>query len=586
MGWHLWVTLTVIALMIAAMARNISSPDIILVAGLTLLLLCGIVSPEQAFAGFANPAVITLAALFVVAAGMRETGALDWVATRILGHPGSVVSAQLRLMIPAALLSVFLNNTPVVAMMVPLVSEWARRHDLRRSQLMIPLSYATILGGTCSLLGTSTNLVLAELVTQQQPGLEVGMFDVAYLGIPALLVGMLYVVLMARRLLPSQMAVGQSLKHPREYMLIMRVEAKSSVVGKSVEEAGLRHLPGLFLVEVEREGTTLTAVAPHTRLAAGDRLCFAGLVDGLVDLRNIRGLVPDTNQVDKLTGNPDRNLVEAVVAMRSPLVGRNARQANFRNHYNAAIIAVHRHGQRVRAKVGDIVFEPGDTLLLETSPSFVRNHRNDASFALVSRVEGSTPRRYGRAWLAGGLLITMVLLNLSGLLALLPAALMSAGLMIILRCVRTHEARQAIDLPILITIAAAFGLGEALHSSGAATLLATGIKELATPLGSMGLLALLYLATSLLSAIVSNTAAAVLMFPIAAAAAPADMPALAYTLVLMLAAATSLATPIGYQTNLMVYGPGGYRFADFLRFGLPLQLLIALVVIPLVALRL
>lgn len=575
MGWEAWVTLAATVAMVAAMVRGLS-PDLVLLAGLCLFVTTGIVPVGRGFAGFANEGVLTVAVLFVVAAGVRDTGGLDLLLRRVLGRPRGLREALLRMFLPVSAVSAFLNNTPLVAMMVPVVTDWARRNRLPLSRLLIPLSYASILGGTCTLIGTSTNLVVYGLVREQRPDVEIGLFDIAVLGAPALLVGVAYVLIAARRLLPDRAGSQQLIATPREYTVSMRVEEGSVVVGQRIEEAGLRHLPGLYLVELERDGELMPAVDPDTRLRAGDHLLFVGVVESVVDLRRIRGLVPATDQVDKLSEpRPHRRLLEAVVGASSSLAGKNVRELRFRTQYEAAIIAVHRNGERVTGKVGDIVLRAGDVLLLEAPPTFLERYRNDSNFALVTEVEGSAPLQHEKAPLALGLLFAMILLSATGILPLLVAGLLASGAMLVTGCLSAQEARRAVEMRVIVAIAAAFGVGAALETSGAAVAVAGSLVELAAPFGPMATLVGIYVATALLTELVTNNAAAALMFPLAVAAGEhAGLPFVAVALVVMMAASASFSTPIGYQTNLMVYGPGGYRFGDFVRFGLPMQLVL------------
>jgi di/tricarboxylate transporter len=576
-----WITVVVTLGIVLGMVFNVAGPDLIMVAALTILLAAGVVDAGEALGGFSNPAVLTVAALFVVAAGLRETGGLDFVARRVLGQPKNLAGAQLRLMLPIASMSAFLNNTPVVAMMVPIVSDWSRRAGIHVSKLMIPLSYAAILGGTCTLIGTSTNLVVVGLAADRFPETAIGMFEIAWLGLPVCAVGMLFIVLSSRWLLPQRQGVTAAFENPREYTVAMRVEGGSPVVGQTIEKAGLRHLPGLYLVQIARDGEEIVAVGPDVHLMADDVLLFAGVVESVVDIRKIRGLVPDTDQVEKLLEpTANRRLFEAVIGRQSPLIGKSIRESKFRTIYDAAIIAVHRRGERIQKKVGDIVLETGDTLLLETDTSFERKHRNDGTFALVSEVRGSAPPRHDRAWIATVILVAMVAVNAAGLLPLLTSALLATGAMLVTRCVTGPEARRALDLRVLATIAAAFGVAAALDGSGAAALVASAIVDLAMPLGPVGLLASFYVVTAGFATVVGNNAAAALMFPVAAAAADAaGMTVRPMLLVLMLAASASFATPISYQTNLMVLGPGGYRFTDFFRIGVPLQIVTGVVAV-------
>jgi di/tricarboxylate transporter len=314
---------------------------------------------------------------------------------------------------------------------------------------------------------------------------------------------------------------------------------------------------------------------------------FVGIVESVVDLQKIRGLVPATSQVFKLEGpRHDRCLVEAVVSPASPLAGKGIREGRFRSRYDAAVIAVHRNGERIRSKIGDIVLQPGDTLLIETRPGFLRQRRSDPAFALVAEVEGSVAPRHERAGIAVAAIVAMIVAHTIFGVPLLTAALVAAGAMVGLRCVSAAEAIRSVEVRVLLAIASSFAIGTALEKTGAAALLGHGLVGLAEDAGPAGILAAIYLATAVLTELITNNAAAALMFPIAAATAQdAGMDLRPFLFILMMAASASFSTPIGYQTNLMVYGPGGYRFLDFLRFGVPLQLLLGAVTVAIVSVK-
>jgi di/tricarboxylate transporter len=566
MPWEAWFTLAVVALCIGLLAGNRYPPDTVMMGGLTLLLLAGVLSPAEALAGLSNEGMVTVAVLYVVVSGLQETGGTAWVSQSLLGRPRSVAHAQMRLMAPVAALSAFLNNTPVVAMFIPAVQDWAKRHGIAVSHLMLPLSYAAIAGGTCTLIGTSTNLVVNGLLVGQpgQPGLR--FFEIAWVGVPTLLLTLLFTALLGRRLLPERRSMLSQLEDARQYTVEMLVEPHSPLEGQSIEEAGLRQLLGMYLVEVDRDGHLLPAVSPHQQLRGGDRLLFAGVVDSVLDLQKIRGLKPATDQVFKLRSpRHQRCLVEAVVSESFPLLGKSIREGRFRTLYQAAIIAVARNGERIDRKIGDIVPRPGDTLLMETHPSFLERYRNARDFLLVSRLDNSTPPRHERAWIAVAIMVGMVLLATLGWLSMLQAAMLAAGGMLLASCTTASAARRAVDWQVLLVIAAAFGIGIALEKTGAAGMVAGN---------PWATLALVFLATSLFTNLITNNAAAALMFPIAlAAAARLDVSVLPFAIVIMKAASASFATPVGYQTNLMVMGPGGYAFGDYLRMGIPLTLL-------------
>ena len=596
MAWQAWFSLAVVGMVFGLLVATRVAPDVILLAALTLLLVFGVVGPDEALLGLSNPGMVAVAVLFVVSAGLRETGAIDMIAGRILGRPRSVTAAMMRIMLPVGAMSAFVNNTPLVAMMVPAVNDWAKKQSLAVSKLMIPLSYAAILGGTCTLIGTSTNLVVNGKLIEEEAKLAqahqesqvraLGMFEIAWVGIPCAVAGGVYLLLIGRWLLPDRRPAMSQLQDPREYTVEMLVEANSPIAGKTIEEAGLRHLPGVYLAEIERDGLVVPAVSPHERLRSGDRLIFVGIVESVVDLQKIRGLIPAADQVFKLEApRSDRCLIEAVVSRDCPLVGKTIREGRFRTVYQAVVVAVARSGQRLNQKVGDIVLNTADTLLLEAQPSFVDHHRSSRDFLLVSRLDDSSPPRHERASVALAIVAAMVAVVTLGWLSLLKASLLAAGAMILTRCCRATIARRSVDWQVLVTIGASFGIAQALEVSGAALFVSETLISLARDNPWLALAAV-YVMTAVVTNFITNNAAALMMFPVALATA-ASLPGggvnpMPFVIAVMMAASAGFATPLGYQTNLMVYGPGGYRTADFLKVGLPLILVTGIVAISLI----
>ncbi|MSR81390.1 MAG: SLC13 family permease [Candidatus Latescibacteria bacterium] len=572
MAWEAWFTLGLLALMLGLLAFTRLSADLVMVGTLVALLVSKVLTPEQALAGLANEGMVTVAVLFVVVAGLKETGGIAVLAQRVLGHPKSILQAQARLMLPVAALSAFVNNTPIVAMLVPVVVEWAKKYQLSVSRLLIPLSFATVLGGLCTLVGTSTNLVVSGLLAKTT-GVQLGLFAPAWVGVPTAVAGLLYLLAVGRWLLPERQPPLKQLEDPRQYTVEMLVAGDGPLIGKTIEEAGLRHLQGMYLMEIGRGEEVLVAVSSQERLKAADRLVFVGIVDSVVELHKIRGLVPATEQVFKLDApRATRSLIEAVVSDSCPLVGKSIREGRFRAVYNAAVVAVARNGQQLRQKIGDIVLRTGDTLLLEAHPSFVAQQRNSRDFFLVSRLEDSSPPRHERTWIALGILVAMIAAASFEVMSMLSAAVLAAGSMVLARCCSRLQAYRAIDWEVLVVIASSFGLGKALEVSGAAAHIASALAQLAggDPWVS---LVLIYVMALVFTEVLTNNAAAVLVFPIAmATAASLHVSYLPYIIALMMAASAAFATPIGYTTNLMIYGPGGYRFTDFTRIGLPLNL--------------
>ncbi len=584
MGWEAWFTLAVIGLCFSALLLSKVSADVIIVGGLMILLLFGILTPQEALAGMANEGMATVALLFIVAAGLKDTGAISWLSQTMLGRPKSIAMAQLRLMAPVMAMSAFLNNTPVVAMLIPAVNEWAKRQQISVSKLMIPLSYAAIVGGTMTLIGTSTNLVVNGLYIEHSGGEGLGMWELACIGLPAALMVLIYTLIASRWLLPERIPAISQFDNMREYTIEMEVDSSGPLVGRTIEQAGLRQLPGLFLSAIERDGTMIPAVSPRAKLHAKDILVFAGVTESVVDLQKIRGLVPPLESHDEINSPRHmRTMVEVVVSNSCPLLGKTIRASRFRAHYNAAVIAVARNGERLNQKIGDITLTAGDTLLVEAAPCFIEQQKNSKDFYLVSTLEDAQRPNHDKAAVALTIMAGMVGVVTIGFLPMFKAAFLAAALMVLTGCINGGSARRSIDWQVLIVIAASIGIGAALAKTGAATAIATELVSLASGQPLLAL-AIIYLMTILCTELVTNNAAAVLMFPIALVTSQQlDVSVMPFIIAIMFAASCSFATPIGYQTNLMVYGPGGYRFADYLRFGLPITVLLgimALLIIP------
>ncbi|NIP86831.1 MAG: TRAP transporter large permease subunit [Planctomycetales bacterium] len=591
------IALGVTALVFLTLLWKRGAPaDLVFLAGLAAVTLCGVISPREALLGFANPAVVTIAALYVVAAGLRQTGALDLVGHQLLGNIRTEKRALMRLTVPIVGLSALVNNTPIVAMTVPTVIDWCRRVGVSPSRLLMPISYLAILGGACSLIGTSTNLVVNGMMVSHE-GIEgMHLFEIGYVGLPCAIVGVIYLLLVGQLRLPNRVDLLESLgEYRRDYLVEMLVQENCRLVGQTVEQAGLRNLPGLFLIEISRSNDVITPVTPRDRIEAGDRLVFTGVVSTIVDLEKIPGLVPavDIAYETDPAARQRRHLTEAVLSNSSPLIGSTVKEAKFRQLYNAAVLAVHRNGVRMTNKVGSIQLEPGDTLLLQTGTEFVNNFRNSRDFYLVSSVDEDRPRRHDRVWVAFGLLAFLVVsLSITSWMSQegnVPAemtaiiAVATAVLMVGTRCLTMAEARSSFELQVLLTIGAALGLGYALEQSGAAANIAGLIIDVAGDQNPLLLLVITYALTLIFTEMLTNTAVAALMFPLAVAVAQAagfvERP---FIMAIALAASCSFITPIGYQTNLMVMGPGGYRPADYLKIGLPLTILVMITSVTLI----
>ncbi|MBN2217854.1 MAG: SLC13 family permease [Pirellulales bacterium] len=599
MSTDAWLTVATVVLIFMALVANLAPVDLLFLAGAAFLAACGVISPAEAFAGFSNPGVLTVAVLFVVAAGLRETGVLDYVGHRVLGRADGIAGATRRLAAVVLPSSAFLNNTPIVAMFVPIVLDWCRRHRVSPSKLLIPLSFLAILGGTCTLIGTSTNLVVNGLMLEEnQPGME--LFEIGKIGLPYAAIGFAYLYLFGSRLLPDRKEFLEQLTETRrEYLAEMKVRPGCRLVGQTVEEAGLRHLTGLFLIEINRGDAILSPVGPEDRIEAEDALIFTGVLSDIIEIERIPGLIPAADPSYEVAPSKQRGrrLCEVVISPSSSLIGKSVRAADFRAAFGAAVVAVHRGGARVKQKVGDIELRPGDTLLLQVGPHFLRAYRNDPSFYLISAVDDWRPLRRDRAWSALALFLFLVVVMTLDWLPVVVVATLAAVLMVALGCISPGDARRSIDYQVIVTIAAAFAIGAALEKSGAISVIAerlfaathgvAGLAEQHLPgmhdWGPLASLAIIYLVVSLLTSLITNNAAAVLMFPLCLKTAELyHASPTPFFVVLMLAASASFMTPIGYQTNMLVYGAGGYRFGDFLKIGIPLNLLLWIVAVVLV----
>jgi di/tricarboxylate transporter len=578
-----WCVIGVIVGCLALLVSTSLSIDIIFLSGLTVLIVTNIVTPTEALVGFSNQGMLTVGALYIVATGLKETGGIHLIVDKIIGRSRTIRRAQMRIMGPVMVVSAFLNNTPVVASFIPALEDWARKNRIPASKILIPLSFAAILGGTCTLIGTSTNLIVNGLLIAEGSTETLGIFEPAWVGLPCAIAGFIYLALFGRTLLPIRGSGYDKFKNPREYTIEMNVDAGSTLAGDTIEEAGLRHLPELFLVEIYRNDQIIAAVDPEERLQEHDRLIFTGIVSSIIDLQQIKGISPATDQVFKLDSKRrERLLVEAVISPTHPCNGQTIKGVGFRNRYDAVVLAVARNGERIKEKIGDIQLRPGDTLLLEAHQNFVERYKNSNEYYLISSITDPRPQNVEKSAIAWSILLGMIGLVAVGVLSMFQASFLAAGSMVLTRCCEPSVAKESIDWSVLLVIAASLGLGNAMKVTGAANELAMYILQFAdtSPYLALGLT---YLATWMLTEMITNNAAAVLIFPIAISiAASFGVNFMPFVIVIIMAASASFSTPVGYQTNLMVYGPGGYKFTDFTRIGLPLNLIVAAITLTLV----
>jgi di/tricarboxylate transporter len=561
LDWTAAYTVLVLAGCVVALARDVARPDLVLVGALAAVLVAGIVTPEQAFSGFSNSAIFAIAALFVVAEGLQRTGALSHLDSLLFSRSERPAAYLSRIMIPTSFLSAFLNNTPIVAMLVPRIQEWAERSGVSPSKVLMPLSFAAIVGGMVTLIGTSTNIVVSGLMEEAGIG-PMGMFDLTWIGLPAALGVLLYFVLGGHRLLPEGLPAAEPVDSGlKECLFELRVPATSDLVGRTVGEAGLRSLGDAFLAHM-RIGPNITTATPEQVIEEGVVLSFVGELGAIDRLIKAHALEKKVASLSSEDGTLP--IFEAVVADGSSLVGRTLKQIGFRERFGGVVLAIQRRNERLEGPLGRLRIRAGDLLLIEASGGFDRrwNASRDEFYLVARRRAGRSSPNTRHAPMALVLLLAMVGLVAAGLTPIATAAFAAGIVMIVSGCVSFQQARQSIDVSVLVVIGAALGLGKAVDETGLAAFFAEGLLGLGEVLGPVALLVALYVSTNVLTELITHKAAAVLMFPVALGLAEATgYPPRAMAMIVAIAAAASFATPIGYQTNLMVLSAGGYKGA-------------------------
>ena len=586
------ITLVVIVVVLGVLISERVSPALTILGGAVALLVAGVTDADEAFSGFSNSAPLTVAALYVVAAAAGRTRALEVLIGRLSARarrprdPGER-GALARVLVPTASASAFLNNTPIVAMAIPPVMAWCRRTGRSPARYLMPVSFAAIVGGTVTLIGTSTNLVVSGLLEDAgEDGM--GIFEIGAVGLPFAVAGVAMMIVLTPLLLPERRSPSETADvDAREFTVEMVVTGEPGIAGRSVAEGGLRNLQGVYLVEVERDGHRISSVRPDEVLAEGDRLTFAGNVGRILDLQGMQGLASvEERHFGAVGSSIDRRLYEAVIAPGSALAGSTLKEAGFRGRYGGAVIAIHRAGERVAEKLGEVPLRAGDVLLVLAGPAFRPRALDRRDFSVVAALDGDGPPREEKAPLVALIIAGLLIVAGTGLLDILPAAFLAAFAVVALGILTPSEARDAVDLEVIVVIAASFGIGAAIEVSGLAADLADTLIEPFGGMGDVGLLLGVLLATMVLTELITNNAAAVLIFPVAlATATQAGLDPRPFAIAIAIGASSSFLTPIGYQTNTMVYGIGGYRFGDYARLGLPLSLVmiaICMLVIPVV----
>ncbi|HYG51362.1 MAG TPA: SLC13 family permease [Flavobacteriales bacterium] len=575
----------VIGLMVVLYLDYVRPVVAFLIANIVLLL-ASINTSADMLAGFANEQLMVVMLLLVVSDVIQKTSVIEYIFSRFF-RDGINLGSFLGRMVPGVTsVSGVINNTPLVAMLLPYVNNWALRNKISPSKVLMPLSYATIIGGTLTLVGTSTNLVVNGLI-QEQGAKPLGMFDFTIPGAVVAVVAVAYLVFFTDKILPSRKSPLETYKESkREYLSELMVSSTSPLIGKTVEEAGLRNLKGLYLVEIIRHPERIVAVGPDERLVENDVLIFAGDTSTLIDL------VKASNGLELPKGvggenNQRTNVVECIVAPDSSLIGKTVKELNFRARFDGSVIAVNRGEERIGGKIGEIKIHSGDLLLVIAGNDFEQRVQSSHDIYLVSQVHEITNfNPWKSATLIAGL-ITAFTLSAVGALTLFKGLLLLVCLIVALNIIKYNELSKSVDFDLYIVLALALGLGKAISNSGLHTEIAAGVTGIATLVQTKALLLLcVYVITNLLAVLVTNKAAVAIMVPVTIETLKhlgvTEMTP--YFLAIAFAGSAEFLTPYGYQTNLMVYGPGGYKFRDYLRFGWPLTLLYTVTVVTVLSL--
>ena len=567
-----WITIATVLGLFTTLLFTKLRADLVFLAAIGVLFVTGVLDAKEAFTGFSSTSVIVVGVLFVVVAGLTHTGVLQWIVRNLLGLPTSYGKAVVRLMLPVAGLSSFLSNTTVVTMFVGIVKMWSKKLGIAPSKLLIPLSYASGMGGVCTLIGTPPNLIISGLYADKT-GVTMNVLTTTIPGLFCLAVGVLSIIAM-RRLLPERKAPESAFEATSEYTVELLVPSDNKNIGKTLGEAGLFHVRGGSLIEIHHFDGVVSLVTEDEFVMGGDRLVYAGQIDEILELKKSHGLVSADHHVfsmDELDKN--RQLLTAYVTFGSSLIGKTIEESRFEKDNNMTLVAVARSGKRLNTSPRQVQLEAGDTLLLEC-PKRLKVNTEQLSPQLHLFDSDQVVKTSTKTLVSSVILIAMVVVSSLGIIPLLQCAFIAAAAMLLFRCCNPEQAMRSINWDILIVFAASVELGLAIQKTGIAESLATGILDVCGTNPIIVMTAICFVGT-FITEFISNTAAGAMFFPIMyEAAEKLGYEPFPFLVALMISVSSSFATPIGSPTHMLVYGPGGYRFSDFMRIGLLMNLII------------
>ncbi len=600
------LVIIVLVFILISLYDEIIGPAFTFVVGVMVLTFFGVITPKEMLAGFANEQILVIIILLLVGDVIRRTSVIDGLFDRIFRGTNSRKGFLARMMLPVMGLSAFLNNTPLVAIMMPYVIGWSKRHNIAASKFLIPLSYAAILGGCATLIGTSTNLIVNGLISDQQifPGMKtMGLFEFAWVGVPMILIGFVYLYFFSNKLLPVRKDLIDHLtSHEREYMVEAIVKKKSPLIGKTIPESGILDLPDLSLAEINRNmagtgsvmnkpairikeagkkewGTRIASTNLDYRFELGDVLVFTGNTSAVSELVDVYdGLT--LAEVGFFLHNEQTIVVEVVVSHNSSLVSHTVKESMFRRRFDSVVLGIHRNGEKLADKTADIILESGDIILLLAGPGFPTRAEDTSDFYPLQTIREIHKPGFLKGLTILGGLAAVIILSVLGIVKLFMGLVAYLMILLLTKIADPKKVARSIDYDLGMIIVMALALGTAMVKTGLADTIAWGVITAMKPLGLIGIMTGLYIVTALLAAYITNKAAVALIIPIALTTAMnLGVNPVPFVLLTAFASAANFITPHGYQTNLMVYGPGGYKFKDFMKIGWPLTVIYAVVAI-------
>ena len=574
LGFNLyaWITIATVLSMFTVLLFTKLRADLVFLSAMGILFVTGVLNAKEAFSGFSSTSVVIIGVLFVVVAGLTHTGVLQWIVKHLLGQPKSYSKAVIRLMLPVAALSSFLSNTTVVALFVGIVKMWSKKLNISPSKLLIPLSYASGMGGVCTLIGTPPNLIISGLYADNT-GTAMNVLATTIPGLFCLFVGVLSIIAM-RKLLPDRKAPEAAFESTSDYTVELLVPSDNKHIGETIEEAGLTNVNGGSLIEIVHYDDITSPVPADELIMGGDRLVFAGQIDEILDLKKSHGFVNADHHVFTMSEvSGDRQLRTAYVTFGSSLINTKIGNSSFEQDNNMVLVAVARRGNRIDQPPHEVVLQAGDTLLFECPPN-VNIHTERLTSQLQFFDSAQVPNIGKKTFISTTIMILMVVLSALNIIPLLQCAFIAAMAMLIFRCCNVDQAMKAINWEILMVFAGSVVLGIAIQKTGIAERLAFGILDVCGTNPIVVMTAICFVGT-FITEFISNTAAGAMFFPIMyQAAEKLGYEPYPFLIALMVSVSSSFATPIGSPTHMLVYGPGGYRFSDFMRIGLLMNLII------------